>query len=296
MSFSLSFFRRSSQNVRDLIQRARFSPSQHRLMRPGGHERWLLEHFGSESYYTGTRPVFDHPLYCVLFTNRCGSNLLCDYLRQTPMFSGFTEMLNATTVAQICQQRQIRTFPEYIIQVSNLHRGPNSIYGFKASVEQLAMLIRCNINNMYQGGIRVIHISRQDSLGQAISYQIALQTKAWVSGERHAQAAQDIRCDPEGLNRIMEEIRLSNLATEMLCTAQSLRRISVYYEDLVKDPAYVLAKISAFCDQDPSSWHPQPPSLSQQANEVNQAFRSQYRSYMAAAFDESRRPSKPTYS
>ena len=44
------------------------------------HEKVLRKLFGAKCAYDG-RMVFDTPLMLIAFTNRCGSNLLADYLR-----------------------------------------------------------------------------------------------------------------------------------------------------------------------------------------------------------------------
>ena len=53
------------------------------LRTPGRHETTIKRQFGSRVRFEGTAPVFDKPLILMAFTNRCGSHLLADYLRQT---------------------------------------------------------------------------------------------------------------------------------------------------------------------------------------------------------------------
>ncbi len=75
------------------------------LAEKGGHERSILSQFKGNVRFTGGKPVLDCGLILVAFTNRSGSNLLCDYLGQCPRVAATGEHL--TAVLPLCPDERI---------------------------------------------------------------------------------------------------------------------------------------------------------------------------------------------
>jgi len=243
------------------------------LMQGGLHESEIRKHFGNLVTFEGDSPVFDHPLYLLAFSNRSGSNLLADYLRTTPYFSGFHEQLNHSTVTTQAELWGARTFPDLIrIGTEKLAKG-KPIYGFKASWDQILMLHRFRIPAMYNG-TRIIHITRNDILGQAVSYQIAHQTKRWTSKQK-GEAIEPVY-DRDQISHLIGSTQMSANAIQALCTIFDIPRIHVTYEELTKRPRRVVQRIGTFAGVDLSSWTCGTPKIEQQANHVNDQFRARY--------------------
>lgn len=225
--------------------------------------------------------VYDHPLICLGFTNRSGSNLLGSYLRKCPPFAGFREDLNPSTIRLHAQRLKAASLPETIRLLSAEQGKENKIYGFKTSVEQLIMLQKFCIGRMYNGGIRLIEIRRDDIVAQAISYHIALQTGRWTSRIK-PDAAVKPTCDPTQIEKLVVSIRASQTLMDLVVERDEIDRIIVHYEDLVEDPGSQVKKIGRFCGFDPTRWSVMRPQITRQANATNEAFRAQFRLHVAA--------------
>ncbi|WP_164876114.1 Stf0 family sulfotransferase [Falsirhodobacter deserti] len=239
----------------------------------GIHEKEIRRHFGDRAIFTGDRPVFDHPLYLLAFSNRSGSNLLADHLRSTPVFSGFYEQLNHSTVLQQAEQWNAGTFPDLIRIGSEVLSEGKPIHGFKASWDQILMLHRFRIPAMYDG-VKIIHITRDDVLGQAVSYQIAHQTKRWTSMQR----GEDVKpvYDKAQISHLIGAAQMSANAIQMLCTIFEMPRIEVTYEEIVARPRKAVLRIGKLLDLDLQDWKSRKPTIARQADAINDSFRARY--------------------
>ena len=250
------------------------------LTEPGVHEKAMRARFGDDVMFTGDSPVFDTPLYLLAFCNRSGSNLLASHLRSTRYFGGFHEQLNAVTVEKQSEIHNIATNPDYIRTMTAHHMGNNKVYGFKASWDQMMMLLRFGIDRMYTG-VQVIHITRADVLKQAISYHIAVQTKQWTS----KQDGLDVEpvYDAHQITRLMEESARSEMAVRQICAMLDIPRMHVRYETLVRDPEAVVQRAARFADTNLGKWRPKEPPIQKQSNEINNVFYDRYVAEQRAA-------------
>lgn len=237
--------------------------------------------FGDRCVYDSPQPIFDHPLFCLGFTNRAGSNLLGSYLRDCPPFAGFREDLNPGAIRTHALRLQAKTLPDTIRLLTEEQRREQSIYGFKASVKHVIMLQEFNIPNMYRGGMRLIEIRRDDIVGQAISYHIALQTGRWTSRIQPAQQIDPI-CDPQQIERLVGAIRASQTLMDLVVERHKIPRLIVRYEDLIVQPDDQLHKIAQFCDFNPAGWLAKSPKLERQADATNLAFRHAFCCHLAS--------------
>lgn len=239
------------------------------LTTPGVHEQHVRKYFGERAFFTSGQQVFAGPLVLLAFSNRSGSNLLGDYLRSAG-FPGFHEQLNYPTILTTADREQLHSFPDYIKFAA---RG-SSLFGVKASTDQIAMALRLNIANMFSG-IKVIHIVRTDAIGQAISFSIADQTKQWTS-EQAALPGVEPRFRYDDISRRLNSALAHRIAVPFLCQLFSIPYLCVFYEGLIANPHQVMQKIGEFLGHDLTQWTPPAPTISKQANELNDQFKRQF--------------------
>ena len=244
-----------------------------RIATPGRHERMLENALGpARLRYEGAAPAFDKPLILIGFTNRSGSTLLAEYMRQSTMFRGLGEFANHDFVLRQMQDRGLESYPDLIAQLAGGGRA-QQLFGLKASWDQMAMLARWNIPAMFTG-LKVVHITRRDPLAQAISYSIAEQTDQWTS---HQQAnGQEPIFSAGALDRIMREQQMQNVLIGLLAQAMGAPLHGAVYEGLHADPAACLRGVLAFCGVPRPEWQPDPPGLRKQAGEANARFHAAY--------------------
>lgn len=241
----------------------------------GSHETQISEHFNGRTRFDGDAPIFDSPLILLGFVNRSGSNLLADYLRQTRRFGGFHEDLNAITVKKRSQRLGEHSFPEFFQSLAAERLRRRKAFGVKASWQQIAMLLRWNIPAMFSG-VRLVHITRHDSLAQAVSYHIADKTRAWTSENNISADDHDISFDLAIIRRLLVETERANEMIRLLSAVADLPYHGVAYDDLVKEPGRVVQGIADFCGCDLGGWVPDAPKLQKQANEINEQLVSEF--------------------
>lgn len=245
----------------------------------GVHEKAISEFFPNRTSFSGDAPVFETPLRVMAFTNRCGSNLLADYLRQTCKIGGFHESINYDSVRETAEKSGLKNFPDYIKYIFE-KLSVNDNFGVKASVDQTVMLGRWNIPGMF-AHLQIVHIRRADVVSQAISHWIAYQTNKWTSN----QAGNNIEAvyDFQRIDKIIEGINNANSIIPLVARALGAETFEVRYEDLVKDPVGTITAVGTAISLDMLGWFPSEPKIARQADGINQEFSERYISDLNAA-------------
>lgn len=240
----------------------------------GIHERKIRAAFGTRVSCRDETRAFDHPLVLLAFCNRSGSNLLAHYLRTTEAFAGFHELLNHETVLTHARDRGIDSFADYFRAVSAEYGKPGRIFGFKASWDQILMLLRLEVPRLYDG-VRIIHITRQDVIGQAVSYLIAHQTRKWTSQQSGDPNARPVY-NGALLERLLAESQRSEAMVATLANVFDLPRLVVTYEGLQAQPGALLTRIGSFVGADIGPLKLPRPRIAKQADTVNAEFRRRF--------------------
>lgn len=225
----------------------------------------------------------DCPLTVMAFTNRCGSNLLADYLLQTGRFGGFGEALNLP-VAQAFRDRQgTRSLPGYLGALAETHLcNRERSLGVKASADQLAMLIRHGIPRMF-AGFRVVHIWRQDLVGQAVSFAIADQTKSWTSRQEPTGRSDGrIAVAPAQIEQMIQAIQQQNNRIAAILATLGIGGPTVSYEELTANPAQAMRRVCTMLGVELGAWEPRAPRIEKQADALNERLVAEYRALARA--------------
>jgi trehalose 2-sulfotransferase len=244
----------------------------------GSHENAISDYFGAKSRFVGDAPVFSSPLYIMAFTNRCGSNLLGDYLRQTGCIGGFHESLNYDTVLRFSKEKGIQSFPAYFEMLYD-KQSVRGNWGVKASWDQILMLSRLRILDMFSG-VKIIHIRRNNVLSQAVSHCIAGQTKQWTSKQKGLEVEPEY--DFESINTIIGNINDANVMISLILQALSGKHASVTYEILERSPqdavTTALKRVGLPC----ANFDLGEPRIAKQADERNVSFINRYKADLRA--------------
>lgn len=243
------------------------------LRTAGRHEITIKRQFGGRVSFGGTAPVFDGPLILMAFTNRCGSHLLAEYLRQTGQLAGFGEYLNHDVVANQSAEHGYVSFPDYIRGLQTRMCPMGQALGLKGSCDQIAMLLRWNIGAMFQG-VRMVHIYREDALAQAVSLSIARQTEQWTS--RQSGNGTEAIFQPKLIESILEAHENANTMIRLIAQAAALPRVQISYEEVMNDPATYVRRLFGFCGVTAPGWVPRVPSVHKQAGALNAQFARAY--------------------
>lgn len=236
------------------------------------HEHEIRALFRGRVAFTGDNPLIDRPLLILAFTNRSGSNLLADYLVQTGQVAGLGEFLNHETVARQKDALAIQSAPDYLLALARRLSREGQQFGVKASAEQLDFLIRWKLPRLFTR-TTVVHIHRDDILGQAVSHWIALQTGQWTSQQGRRTVAADF--DINTTRTIAHNVLRSDSAIRMKCGLYCLPYVSISYEELTFDPAATITRIGQAAGIDLGGWKPTEPKIERQSTPLNDALKAQ---------------------
>jgi LPS sulfotransferase NodH len=124
------------------------------------------------------------------------------------------------------------------------------------------------------GPLRLVHLRRDDVLGQAVSWARAEQTGYWQDGD--VPSAQP-RFESGQVAGLVRTIREHNAAWSSWFAQQGVEPHSVTYEELIEDPARAVQGILDHLGIElPADWRPAPRQR-RQADEVNADWVRRYR-------------------
>lgn len=242
--------------------------------KPGGHGGGIAKHFGELAFIDPEAEPIGIPLVILAFFNRSGSNLLATQLRDSGAFFGLREQLNHGNVIDAAKKHGFLNFEVYLRHITKQAQAANAPFGVKASAEQIGMLHHYGVFKLFSR-VDIVHIERDDVLGQAISYCIAEDTSRWSSAQK-VEEEREPEYDHERIRVIMREIALASLRVRLTCEALTLPRIPVLYEDLVADINGTVLNLSKELDVHLEADQLPPPALKKQANDINADFRARF--------------------
>ncbi len=208
----------------------------------GPHELKLREEIEQFQLPAEVEPLSE-PVTIILFTNRSGSSLVAEYLRATGRFRGMGEPLNPGFVLAEMKNLGIGTFHAYLRSRIERDRTADSMFGMKASLQQVTMLMRAGAIPRYFGDIRWVFVQRRDIVAQAVSFVIASQTKRWESfaagnGEPAEYGFDQIR-------RKVEALSTQNAAIEAFFSVLGVQPCRMVYEEFCIDPLIATTRLAS---------------------------------------------------
>lgn len=191
--------------------------------------------------------------YAIASTPRTGSTLLCRLLWSTGAVGAPKEYLNPTQIRdwQVRRGRwwfralrgpsrallrrrpwSDRALAAHLLDVRH-HRSSGGWFGLKIHHHHHGRIFRRRALSDILGPIRWIHISRDDQLGQAISWARALQTGQWAADERAFLRPLYSR---RLISSCLDEIQRGEAYWAGFFSSNGLHPLHVEYAALVADP------------------------------------------------------------
>lgn len=122
------------------------------------------------------------------------------------------------------------------------HRtSPNGVFAFKAFAADFEMLGAMPRLAAEIAWDRVVYLTRRDTLGQALSYARAVQTRHWFDGQ---SVQREPAYDRAAIERALGWIAAAEAAWERLFAARDVIPLRLHYEDLVADRDGTIARIA----------------------------------------------------
>ena len=133
---------------------------------PGIHHKKLKSHFKqfktAESTEKLRHTCKKNNVFLVCFTNRSGSNLVCQAISSSGQVKQPEENLNFTNVIKISEKRHFNDYAEYLHWLIETKSRRTGNVGIKVSPDQLIQLFNYGLLRQ-MGDIKLIMISRTDN-------------------------------------------------------------------------------------------------------------------------------------
>lgn len=185
--------------------------------------------------------------YLICATARSGTNLLCVALKNTGVAGRPTEWFNPYGEAQWRKAWSISTYEDYLNRVIEESTTSNGVFAAKIMEDNFDVFIgklrqipkyerlgRSELLSMVFPNLRYIWTTRRNKVRQAISWLKATQTGIWslAKGEL-TQPVKEANFDFEAIDRLAQEIILSEASWEEFFAECGVSPFTVVYEDLV---------------------------------------------------------------
>ncbi|WP_335949754.1 Stf0 family sulfotransferase [Salipiger bermudensis] len=184
-----------------------------------------------------------NPLF-LCFTNRCGSTWIGALLAEVGVFPSRTdgkknfEFFNADSVTSIAKSADLHSMREYISHLNQEYVGAAGFFSTKISVDQLAWITRAELIRDLMPKPRFLFVRRRNTLAQAISFSIALQTHQWTSNHNKEAAEPEFR--PQHIMDLHRIILNANAHFEAYFQLHQVDPLVIYYEDVIgKDKKFL---------------------------------------------------------
>jgi LPS sulfotransferase NodH len=217
----------------DIIQRGRLTGKD--LREPAWKDQFLPKHD-----LVGSAPTMR---YAICSTPRSGSHFVGQIMKNTGVFGCPLEYFNPDNLPT-WRQRARDEGCESIIQFLETKRtGANGRLGIKLHRTHLPAAIAEIGLEALQRDWKFILLRRKDILGQALSWSMAAQTDAWMSG---LSAKKEAVYDRTSIMRYIKLASNHTASWQQFLAERGLVPLEVVYEDVAANPVAALVTISDF--------------------------------------------------
>ena len=210
--------------------------------------------------------------YIICSTPRTGSTLLCDLLTSTGVlgrpesyFRPPDEVAWATRFAVATDGDRVRDYPAFVRAVRVAATTANGVFAARimwGSMHRIAAGLakpsgradRTLLEDVL-GRLAFVHLSRDDTIAQAVSWARAEQTGYWQQGDTPQGPP---RADVEQMVEILGSITAHNASWRAWFAGNGIEPHHLSYEQLVAEPRDAVAGIAAQLGVEvPAGWRPE---------------------------------------
>jgi LPS sulfotransferase NodH len=223
-------------------------------------------------------------MFMVCSTPRSGSHYFCHFLQSTGVFGYPLEYLNPANFRRWMERFGCQDPRETYHQIKTHRTSTNGVFGVKVHYSHLAGLHVVE-DKAYE--YRPIQLLRRDKLGQAVSYERAAQTKAWIS---EMEPVGEAVYDWESVYRKLLSILGDEAGWRAYFLSLNLNPLVIHYEDFLADPSAVVDQCCTYLNVTPLDQQPKAAFLpSRQADGVNAEWLKRFLAEAGAKLKDSLR-------
>ena len=242
---------------------------------PGIHHKKLKTYFTNFKTRESANRLNDicknRKVFFICFTNRCGSNLVCQAIASSGSIRQPGENLNYNTIINHSNLRGFKDYAEYLCWLIEQESEPKGTIGIKSSVDQLIQLFNYGLLEK-MGNIKLIMVSRKNTLKQAISWAVAEQTQQWTSSQSTEIDPEAVNLDCDNILKLAGSINQQNAMFKLAFELIGKTPLEIKYEDFVKSPEKHMIAISEHIETTSIEYKSEKLAYRKQATNKNEEF------------------------
>ena len=219
--------------------------------------------------------------YVICFTSRCGSNYFASGLSSDPALGLATEPYIPMAVINWANRFGIQGLEAYTARKMRVLTTPANIFGVKLGANQLLYLAQKGIIRKFWRPPVFIRVRRNNTVAQAVSYMIAMQTDKWSS--RHEGNGKSLKYDPALILRFLKSTHLSNAIFDYYFDIHQIKPIDVVYENIDTDFPRAAGELARLLGLHHSTASLSATKTQRQATELNREFEKRFRDHFRSA-------------
>ncbi|WP_353205765.1 Stf0 family sulfotransferase [Sphingomonas sp.] len=185
-----------------------------------------------------------HRGYVILGTPRCGSTYLCQLLASTHVLGKPAEYLDRTHLRDLAADAAY-SHPGHDIweKIWAASRSDNGIHGIKAFYSQMRDGFAPREIHKNLLSLPIVFLTRNDKLGQAISFARALQTSNW-----HTPGGDDLsrlRYNAGDIDYCLNQILHHEASLYRIFATNGITPLNLVCEDFIREPEITVRRIGA---------------------------------------------------
>lgn len=208
-------------------------------------------------------------------TPRSGSHMLGHALHSTGCFGFPLEYFQNDNLKEWMRRFETADVRETLSRLINIRTSQNGVFGLKLHYSHLANIGGYNQLETLFPNAHYILITRQDLLGQAVSYSIASQTNSWISSQNTSQTEPEY-CYNDIRSRLLR-ITHDNSKWRYLLNTSNKQFLEITYESIIKSPKDALETIrQATGIETTIAKHPVEHATKKQGNNLNKLWKDRF--------------------
>ena len=250
----------------------------------------MLRHDGDSNAFRDLKNKF-----CIACTARSGSSFLTVALERYHL--DVREYFNSRGVIKdLHQTHGINTLSQFASHLVK-HHAPNKIFGVKCPYQAIATYATLGELPTFAKEWKVIFLTRNNVLRQAISARIASLTNQWTHVMKSRYNVQETDYDFNHIMLLMDSIVTQNASWERFFSLSNVAPYRISYESLIRQSVDELENIAKFLQIDPQKYpesRTHAPWIQTQATATNRIWEERFlsdvsskmRSHYATLCDE----------
>lgn len=175
---------------------------------------------------------------------RSGSTVFAEYMWRTGVMGAPMEYPNLVNRQGTFERLGSTSWADYWGRIQAVRTGPNGIFSYKMFMSNMLEIARSHPDlHRRIVSTHVVYLTREDTLGQAISYSRAIRSRAWfadVLGEKPVEYSQ------QHITSCIRSIHRQKAFWENVFRVTGTEVLRVTYEQFQGDPEEVMERVAGF--------------------------------------------------